>query len=84
MNKQDIKKLFDEVNDSLMELAIVSTQNGIHLDNDLESAVFMLFLDENINEMSLLKHRVETAIKQIKDGTFKIRDIENIEHYKVA
>ena len=84
MSKHNIKKLFDEVNDLLMDLAIVSTEKGIHLDNDLESAVLHLLLNENFNEMTLLKHRIETAIKKIKDGTFKIKDIENIKHSKAA
>ena len=84
MSKQDIKKLFDEVNDLLMDLAFVSTEKGIHLDNDLESAVLRLLLDDNFNEMRLLKYRVETAIKKIKDGTFKIKDIESLEHSKAA
>ncbi len=86
MKKQNINTLFDEVNDLLMELAIISTENGIHLDNDLESGSFRLLLDDNRNEMSLLKNRIEVAIKKIENGTFKISnaDEELVIHQQVA
>ncbi len=84
MKTLKIDTLFNEINNLLSELSQVSSKNGIHLDNDLESAVFELLLDENLNEMTLLKHRMVTAIGQIKSGTFKIKDIESIESRKVA
>ena len=72
MSKQNIKKLFDTTNELLTELAVVSNKYGYHLDNDLENGLLGLLLDNNYNEMYLLKMRVETAIKQIKEGTFKL------------
>lgn len=84
MKTQNINVLFDEINDLLSELSRVSSKHGIHLDNDLEAAVFELLLDENLNEMTLLKHRISSAIIKIKEGTFKIKDIENAELTKIA
>jgi len=78
MKKQNINKLFDEVNNLLMDLASIATDKGILLDNDLSTAVFDLLLKNDFNEMTLVKYRVETAIKKIKDGTFKIKDIEDL------
>ena len=63
MHEQNIEKLFDEVNDLLIELAIMSTKKGIHLDNDLESVALHLLLDANFSEMTLLKYRIEIACK---------------------
>lgn len=72
MSKQNIKQLFDVTNELLTELAVVSTKHGYHLDNDLESGLFALLLDDNYNEMSLLKMRIETAIEQMNNATFKL------------
>ena len=59
--------LNDEVSELLSELYDVSTKKGIHLDNDLETGLFMLLLDENYDEMCLLKNRIITEIKQLKN-----------------
>ena len=72
MSKQNIKQLFDATNALLTELAVVSTKHGYHLDNDLESGLLALLLDDNYNEMSLLKMRIKSAIKKMNDGTFKL------------
>ncbi len=83
--KSQIKILNDEVSELLSELYEASTQRGIHLDNNLETGLFMLLLDENYNEMYLLKNRIKLAIKQIKNGTFEIKEVESILHtQKVA
>ena len=82
MNKQDIDKLYFEASDSLIELSLVSTNKGLHLDNDLEGGLFGLLLEENYREMKLFKARIEHAISQIKNETFKIKDIENILSHK--
>jgi hypothetical protein len=78
MKTKKIKQLFDETSTMLSTLYSVSSANGIHLDNDLETGLFMLLLDENYNEIVLLKNRIKTAIQKINDGTFKIKDIEDI------
>ena len=84
MKKQNINKLFDDVNDLLVDLGSTAVSNGILLDNDLSTAVFRLLLDDDFNEMTLVKNRIESAIKKINDGTFKIKDIEDIQTLKVA
>lgn len=68
MNKQDIDKLYYETSDLIMELAMVSTAKGFHLNNDLEGGLFKLLLEEDYREMKLFKARVEYAIKQIKEA----------------
>ncbi len=85
MSKQNIKNLHDETSELLTELAIVSTKKGFHLDNDLETGLFMLLVDDDYNEMFLLKNRVTSAIKQIENGTFKISEAdETLSVEKVA
>jgi len=78
MKTKKIKQLFDETSTMLSTLYSVSSANGIHLDNDLETGLFMLLLDENYNEIVLLKNRIKTATQKINDGVFKIKDIEDI------
>lgn len=80
MKKQNIKKTFDETNELLTELAVVSTEHGFHLDNDLEGGLFGLLLDGNEREMKLLYKRVEYAINQIKAGTFILKEAKQILH----
>ncbi len=84
MKTQNIKQLFDETSKILSTLSAVSSSEGIHLDNNLETGLLELLFRNDINEMTLLKYRIEVAIKQIKDGTFKIRDIENLHQAKAA
>ncbi len=76
MSKQNIETLFNQTNELLTQLAVVSNEKGMHLDNDLESGLFELLLDDNYNEIYLLKNRVESAIQKIKDGTFKVYDTD--------
>ncbi len=78
MSKQNIKQLFDATNELLTELAVVSTKHGYHLDNDLEGGLLGLLLDDNYNEMSLLKMRIKSAIKKMNDGTFKLSKNDTI------
>jgi hypothetical protein len=54
MKKQNIDKIYEETFDLIIELGIVSSSNGIHLDNNLEVGLFALFIDENYNEIVLL------------------------------
>ncbi|MBL0708782.1 MAG: hypothetical protein JJW00_07045 [Sulfurimonas sp.] len=83
--KSQIDLLHDEVNELLSRLYSVSTKKGFHLDNDLETGLFMLLVDDDYNEMFLLKNRVITAIKQIENGTFKISEAdETLSVKKVA
>ena len=74
--KSQIEKLYDETSALLSQLNNISIKNGILLDNDLQNGLFMLLLDDDYHEMKLVKHRVETAIKQISDGTFKIKNVD--------
>ncbi|MFK5937801.1 MAG: hypothetical protein QM497_05315 [Sulfurimonas sp.] len=78
MSKQNIKQLFDATNELLTELAVVSTKHGYHLDNDLESGLLQLLLDDDLHEMSLLKTRIEAAITKMKNGTFKLNKKDTI------
>ncbi len=82
--KSQIDILHEETTVLLSELYNVSTQQGIHLDNDLETGLFMLLIDDNFNEMGLLKHRIERAICQIKEGSFKISNLESHELLKIV
>ena len=78
MSKQNIKQLFDETNELLTDLAMVSSKFGYHLDNDLESGLLQLLLNDDLHEMSLLKTRIKTAITKMKDGTFKLNKNDTI------
>jgi len=78
MKKQDTDKIFEETFDLIMELAEVSVKKGIHLDNDLEGGLFRLSLEDDYREMKLFKARIEYAITQIKNGTFKIKEADEI------
>ena len=82
--KSQIEKLYDETSTLLSQLNDISTKNGILLDNDLQNGLFMLLLDNNYHEMKLLRHRIETAIKQINDGIFKVKDSDETLSINVA
>ncbi|MEA3228524.1 MAG: hypothetical protein U9P38_05550 [Campylobacterota bacterium] len=82
--KSQIDILHEETTLLLSELYNISTQKGIHLDNDLETGLFMLLVDDNSHEMSLLKHRIERAIKQIEEGTFKVSNLESQELLEIV
>lgn len=76
--KSQIDTLHEETEKLLSKLYDVSSKNGLHLDNDLETGLFMLMVDNDYNEMFLLKSRIVTAIKQIENGTFKIKEADKI------
>ncbi len=76
MKAKNIKLLYDETLVLLSELNYVAVEKGYMLDNDLERGLFNLLLDKNENEISLLKNRIITAIKKMKDGTFKLPTLE--------
>jgi len=84
MNIQNIDKMYYEVSDLLIDLATLSTEKGFHLDNDLEGGLFGLLLNEDYNEMLLLKNRIIVAIKKMNSGTFKISSKEDITLLEVA
>jgi hypothetical protein len=79
MSKQNINDLYKETSDLLIKLYENATKKGFHIDADLESGLFLLLLDEDYNEMILLKYRIDTAIKKIKDGTFRQGESDKIE-----
>lgn len=78
MKNQDIDTLFKQTSKSLSELAIVSSENGIHLDNDLDSTLFSLFIDEKHNEMIQFKRRIDIIIARIKNDKIMTTDCFDI------
>lgn len=76
MKAKDIKLLYNETLVLLSELNLIAVEKGYMLDNDLESGLFNLLIDEDKNEIVLLKNRIITAIGKMKDGTFKLPIIE--------
>lgn len=72
MKVKDIKKLYNETSDLLSELNELAVSRGYLLENDLETGLLSLLLDNDYNEMTLVKNRIITAMKKMEDGTFKL------------
>lgn len=79
MNEENIKLAHDETRDAITTLMSVAAKHGITLSNDLPDGLFNLYIDDDVREMQLLKIRVDRAIKDIENGTFK-RSEKILEH----
>ena len=75
MKAKDIKNLYNETSDLLSELNRLAVDHGYLLENDLETALLSLLLDNDYNEITLVRSRIIRAIEQIKDGTFKLPSV---------
>ncbi len=76
MKVKDIKRLYDETSDLLSELNELAVSNGYLLENDLETGLLSLLLDNDYNEITLVRSRIIGAMKKIKNGTFKLLTIK--------
>ncbi len=71
MNAENLNNLYKEIDKLTIELIDNAAIKGISLSDAISEALFELYVKEDEHEMILLKRRIEIAISDIKNGTFK-------------
>lgn len=79
MNEKKVDSQYKETLKSLSNMYDVASQYGFLMNGHLESLLFELYLNEDVNEMFLLKTKADTAVVKMKDGTFKLSTYQEIE-----